>query len=65
MRVVHRLSSLVEHHILKLGGRQGAALPGPGADAGPRLLVLAAAPPLAPATRLKVRQTGEVGKAST
>ena len=54
MRVIDGLSSLVEHHILKLGGRQGAALPGPGADAGPRLLVLAAAPPLAPTTRLEV-----------
>lgn len=56
-------SSLEHHHILKLGGRQRAALAGPGADARPRLLVLTAA--LTAGRRLEVRETGEIGQTST
>ena len=53
---------LVQHHILELGGRQGAALPRPGAHTRPRLLVPRPAPALA---ALGVRQTRQVGQTAT
>ena len=57
-----RVAGLVEHHILELGGRQGAALPRPGAHTRPRLLVPRPAPALA---ALSVRQTRQVGQTAT
>ena len=50
-------------HILELGWRQGASLPGPGAHTRPGLLVLTAA--LTAGGALEVRQTGKVGETPT